>query len=52
MGVEVDYRLVREREQIEWEEEKGEEIVEETDRVVVWTEALRDESERKRGTDS
>ena len=43
---------MREREQIEWEEEKVEEILEETDRIVVKTTALKDESERERGTDS
>lgn len=43
---------MKESEQIEWEEEKGKEILEETDRLVVKTEALKDESERARGTDS
>ncbi len=43
---------MREREQIEWEEEKGEEILEETDRIAVKTEALKDEAEKKRETDS
>lgn len=43
---------MRRREQIEWEEEKGKEILEETDRIAVKTEALKDEGERERGTDS
>ena len=38
---------MREREQIEWEEEKGTEILEETDRMAVKTEALKDEGERE-----
>ena len=52
MKSEVEYRSAKEREQIEWEEEKGGEILEETDRIVVKTEALKDESERERATDS
>lgn len=43
---------MRKREQIEWEEEKEEEILEETDRIAVKMEALKDESEGERGTDS
>lgn len=43
---------MKEREQIEWEEEKGEEIQEETDRIVVKTGALKDGHEREKGTDS
>ena len=39
---------VREREQIEWEEEKGKEILEETDRTVVKMEALKDKGGRAR----
>lgn len=33
------------------EEEKGNEILEETDRIAVKTEALKDEGERERRTD-
>lgn len=43
---------MREREQIEWKEEKGEEILEETNRITVKTEALEDEGRRERRTDS
>lgn len=43
---------MREREQIEWEEEKGGKILEETDRIVVKTGALKDGREREKGTDS
>ena len=38
---------MKEREQIEREEEKGEEILEETDRIVVKTEALKDKGGRE-----